>query len=388
MIKLARRMERLGAEGFSSVQGRAAQLRAQGRPLVEFHVGEPDFDTPAVIIDSAVSALRGGATRYAPAAGHLALREAVAADVQRSRCVVVGPEQVVIAPGAKPMIYFALLALCEAGDEVICPDPGYPIYSSLAAFVGAKPVLLPLRLDGRFSIDLDRLRSMVTPRTRLIVLNSPSNPTGGVLERAALEAVAELAIQHDLWVLSDEIYSDIVFEGQFESILSLPGMAERTVVVGGFSKTYAMTGWRLGYGVMPAELARHLSNLMLNTLSATTTFVQMAGVTALHTGQPAVDAMLATLRLRRERMVAGLNQLPGVECLMPSGAFYAFPRFNGVNLKSAAVSRHLLDTVGVVTYPGSAFGDCGEGFIRFSFACSEATIDHGLALVDQALRLL
>lgn len=387
-MRLAERIDRLGGGGMGDVLAQVGRLKAQGKQIISLHAGEPDFDTPSEIIETAIAALKSGQTHYSPASGIPILRQAIAAEVSKTRHVPVDPEQVVVVPGAKPMIYFTILALCQPGDEVICPDPAYPFYASLARFVGAKVVSLPMTMETGFSFDVDHLQNLITPHTRLVVLNSPSNPTGGVLGRSDLEAVAEAILTHDVFVLSDEIYSRIVYGGDFESIASIPEMAERTIIVDGYSKTYAMTGWRLGYGVMPRELAPHISNLILSTLSCTAAFTQSAGVEALRGSQETVHRMVETFRRRRDRMVEGINRIPGFVCLEPKGAFYAFPRVDGVGMSSLQLTQYLLTEAGVATYPGSAFGSYGEGFLRLSFACSEEDIDEGLRRIAEALSKL
>ncbi len=384
-MRFATRLQRLGAEGFDAVLTQVARRRAAGQEVLALHAGEPDFASPRHVVRAAAERLRAGDTHYAPTAGLPALREAVANEVAKTRNIPVSPEQVVIVPGAKPMIYFALLALCEDGDEVIYPDPSYPIYESLIRFVGATPVPLQVTIESGFAFDVDRLRALVTPRTRMIVLNSPSNPTGGVLPMPVLEGVARVCEEHDIVVLSDEIYSRIVYDGDAPSIASVSGMAERTVIVDGFSKTYAMTGWRLGYGVMAVPLARQVGRLILSTLSATATFIQPAGIEALRGSQDDVDAMVAAFRRRRDLMVAGLNEIPGFRCLKPQGAFYAFPQVASLGVPSTAMAEVLLNESGVATYPGRAFGPGGEGFIRLSFAASERVIAEGLRRIRDAV---
>jgi aspartate aminotransferase len=388
-MRLADRMACLGGEGMGSMLAQVARLKAEGRRIIPLHAGEPDFDTPGEIVESAVQALRRGETHYAPAAGLPNLRKAIAEHIAESRSISVEPDQVVVTPGAKPMIYYTILALCQSGDEVICPDPSYPFYAAIARFVGAKAVSIPMTMERGFRLDTDSLGELITDRTRLIVLNSPSNPTGGVLHRADLEAIAELVQERDIFVLSDEIYSRIIYDGaHFESIVSVPGMADRTVIIDGHSKTYAMTGWRLGYGVMPKWLAPPMSQIVLNTVSCSTTFAQIAGTDALTGSQESVNHMVETFQKRRNRIVQGLNQIPGVRCLAPEGAFYAFPKIEGVGMSSRELSDHLLAVAGVATYPGSAFGQQGEGFLRLSFACSEADINEGLSRIGDTLGLL
>jgi aspartate/methionine/tyrosine aminotransferase len=381
-------MARLGGAGMGDILAMVAERRAHGRTAIPLHAGEPDFDTPNEIVESAVSALRKGHTHYSPASGLPGVKGAIAEHVSETRGIPVDPEQVVVVPGAKPMIYYAILALCQAGDEVICPDPSYPFYASVANFVGAKVVSLPLTMETGFGFDPDLLKSLVTVNTRLIVLNSPSNPTGGVLCRSDLQTIADLALHRNLWVLSDEIYSHIIYDAPHESIASLPGMADRTILVDGHSKTYSMTGWRLGYGVMPQQLATEISKLVLNTVSCTATFTQLAGAEALRGSGEAVSDMVATFRRRRDRIVSKLNRLPGVACLKPKGAFYVFPKIDVDTMTSRELSLYLLTSAGVATYPGSAFGNQGEGFVRLSFACSEAEIDEGIDRIAAALEKL
>jgi aspartate/methionine/tyrosine aminotransferase len=370
------------------ILAQVAELRAQGRTVIPLHAGEPDFDTPDEIVESAVSALKAGHTHYSPASGLPALREAIAEHVSTSRHVPVDPGQVVVVPGAKPMIYYTILALCQEGDEVICPDPAYPFYASVASFAGAKVVRLPLAKETGFSLDPDLLKSLVTARTRLIALNSPSNPTGGVLSQRDLQVIANVAHENDFFVLSDEIYSHIVYDAQHESIISLPDMADRTILIDGHSKTYSMTGWRLGYGVMPQKLAMEIAKLVLNTISCTATFTQFAGIEALRGAGQAVDHMVAIFRRRRDRMVSKLNRIPGIACLEPKGAFYAFAQVDAGQKASRELSLYLLREAGVATYPGTAFGDQGEGFVRLSFACSEPEIDEGVDRIAAALAKL
>ncbi len=388
-MKLADRMAFLGGDGMGNMLQQVVQLKAAGKKVIPLHAGEPDFDTPGLIVESAIQALRNGETHYVPAAGTAALRKAIAEHISESRHVDVAPDQVIVAPGAKPMIYFAILALCGPGDEVLCPNPAYPFYASISNFVGAKAVSMPLTMDTGFRFNAELLAQLVTDRTRLIVLNSPSNPTGSILQRSDLEAVADIAQRYDAFILSDEIYSRIVYDiEKFESIVSLPGMTERTVLVDGHSKTYAMTGWRLGYGVMPRALAAQITKIALNTISCSATFTQTAGAQAITGPQDDVTRMVARFRQRRDRIVDGLNSIPGVRCLRPDGAFYAFAKIEATDMPSQALSEYLLSHAGVATYPGSAFGEYGEGFLRLSFACSESDIDEGLVRIREALAKL
>lgn len=387
-MRLAERMSRLGTETAFEVLARAKALEAHGREIIHLEIGEPDFDTPAHIKAAAVRALEEGWTHYTPAAGIPALREAIADYIRRTRGIPVGPEHVVVVPGGKPIMFFAILALVEEGDEVIYPNPGFPIYESMIRFVGARPVPLRLRMENEFRVDVEELARLITPRTRMLILNSPANPTGGVLTREDLEAIAELCLKHDLVVLSDEIYSRILYEGEHISIASFPGMLERTIILDGFSKTYAMTGWRLGYGVMPEPLAEAVTRLMINSNSCTAAFTQIAGIAALTGPQDDVDRMVAAFRERREVMVEGLNRIPGFRCLKPKGAFYAFPNIEGTGMSSRELAHYLLEEAGVAVLSGTAFGEYGEGFLRLSFANSIENIQKALERIEKALQRL
>ena len=388
MPAIAERMARLGSEGAFEVLARARALEAQGRRIVHLEIGEPDFETAPNIKAAAKRALDEGYTHYGPSAGLLPAREAVARYVARTRGMDVSAEQVVLTPGAKPILFFTLLAVVDPGDEVLLPDPGFPIYESVVDYLGATPVPLPLVMDREFRFDPAELRRRVTDRTKLIILNSPQNPTGGVLTKADLEAVADIARERDLWVLSDEIYSRLLYEEEHHSIAALPGMAERTVVLDGFSKTYAMTGWRLGYGVAPEVLVPHITRLQTNATSCTASFVQMAGIEALEGPQESVDTMLAEFRRRREVVVDGLNEIDGVTCLSPGGAFYAFPRVEVPGMNSKEVADSLLAEDGAALLAGTAFGAHGEGFLRLSFATSLDELREGLRRIGRGVRRL
>jgi aspartate/methionine/tyrosine aminotransferase len=357
---------------------RGKALEAQGRSIIHLGIGEPDFDTPAFIRKAADRALAEGYTHYGPAAGLPEFRRLIAATWRERRGLTCDAANVVVTPGAKPVLFFAMLALLETGDEVLIPSPAFPTYASAAAFVGARVVPVPLDAARGFDLDLGALRQRLSARSRMLVLNSPHNPTGAVLPRATLEGVAALAREHDLIVLSDEIYAGMVYEGESPSIATLPGMAERTVVVDGFSKTYAMTGWRLGFGIMPEPLARHMAALMNNSNSCTATFVQKAGEAALTGPQEEVAQMVAEFRARREIVIAGLNAIPGVSCERPPGSFYAFPRVASNGLTSVAVADRLLEEAGVVALPGTGFGAEGEGHLRLSYANSQDNLREGL----------
>ena len=384
-MKINQAMDRLGTETAFEVLQRARELEAQGRDIVHLEIGEPDFDTPPNIIEAAVRALREGHTHYSPSPGIPLLRQAVADHVAATRGVEASPDQVVITPGAKPVMFFAILALVEPGDEVIVPDPGFPIYESMVRFVGGVPVPAALREENAFRMDPTEVREKSSNRTVMMILNSPHNPTGGILERSDLEALAQVALERDMWVLSDEIYGRILYEGQHASILSLPGMPERTILLDGFSKAYAMTGWRLGYGVMPEPLAIHMARLMTNSNSCTATFTQWAGVEALRGPQSAVDEMVSAFRRRREAVVSGLNRMPDLSCAMPQGAFYAFPRITGTGMDDQKFADYLLQEAGVAVLAGRSFGAGGRGYVRISYATSVARIQEGLRRIEAAL---
>jgi aspartate/methionine/tyrosine aminotransferase len=387
-MKLATRMNRLGTETAFEVLVRARALEAKGIDVVHLEIGEPDFDTPANIIDAGCDALRSGWTHYGPAAGLPELRHAIASYVNRTRGTSFTPNEVVVTPGGKPIMFFVILALLEAGDEAIYPDPGFPIYGSMINFVGAKPVPIPLREEREFRIDVDELERLITPRTRLLIINSPANPTSGVLERSDLERIAQLAVEHDLIVLSDEIYSEILYEGEHISIATMPGMRERTIVLDGFSKTYAMTGWRLGYGLMPEDLAAEIGKLMVNSVSCTSVAVQRAGIEALEGRQDDVRAMVAAFRRRRDLMAAGLNAIDGITVLEPKGAFYVFPNISRLGMTSKEFADRLLEEHGVAALAGTSFGAHGEGYLRLSYANSEENLAKALDRIAAAAQTL
>ncbi|MBU6422451.1 MAG: pyridoxal phosphate-dependent aminotransferase [Chloroflexota bacterium] len=384
MRPLASRMSRLGTETAFEVLAKARALEATGRDVVHLEIGEPDFDTPPSIVAAAVAALERGETHYTPSAGVVELREAIARNVTERRGVAVDPSQVIVAPGAKPIMFYALLALLEDGDEAIYPDPGFPIYSSMIDFAGARGIPWPLRERNAFDLDPDELRSLVTPRTKVVILNSPHNPTGAVLSPATIRAIADVARERDLWVLSDEIYADILYEGEHRSILREAEMPERSILLDGFSKTFAMTGWRLGFGVFPAPLVQPVTKLVTNSVSCTATFTQRAGVVALETRPPEVEAMVREFRARRDTIVAGLNAVPGITCTMPRGAFYAFPNITGLGLgRSAEVADRFLYEAGVAVLAGTSFGRAGEGYLRLSYANSLANIRSAVARIAE-----
>ncbi len=367
-MKLAERMSRLGTETAFDVLVRARALEARGRKIIHLEIGEPDFATPSHIVEAAKRALDEGWTHYGPSQGYPDLREAVAEHVSRTRNICVGPENVTIVPGGKPIIFFPMLALLEPGDEVLYPNPGFPIYESMIRFLGAVPVPIRLVEERGFALDLDQLRDSLSDRTRLLILNSPHNPTGSVLSREDLETVAEIVRDRDLMILSDEIYSQICYDAAPFSIASLPGMPEKTIILDGFSKTYAMTGWRIGYGVMPAWLAAAVTRLMVNSNSCTASFTQRAALAALMGPQDDVHRMVAEFRRRRDAFCDGLNSLPGFRCARPQGAFYAFPNVKATGFNSDELAERLLNEAGVACLSGTAFGACGEGYLRFSYA--------------------
>jgi aspartate aminotransferase len=377
-MKLAERMARLGTESAFDVLARARALEAEGRDVVHLEIGEPDFDTPPHIVEAATAALRAGHTHYGPALGLPDLRDAIAEYVSNTRGIDVGRDQVCVSPGGKPIMFWTILALCQEGDEVICPNPSYPIYESMANFVGATVVPLPLLEERDFTFDPEVLGGLLSERTKLVVLNSPANPTGGFLEKTDFEAVARILAGHDCVVLSDEIYSRLLYGGEHYSIACEPGMRDRTVILDGFSKTYAMTGWRLGYGVFPRALIPEIDRLAVNSVSCTAAFTQVAGVAALRGPQDAVEAMVAEFKRRRDLVVAGLNAIPGISCREPLGAFYAFPNVSGLGLSSKALADRLLDEAGVAVLAGTAFGAYGEGYLRISYANSIPNLEKAL----------
>jgi aspartate aminotransferase len=384
-VKLAEAMSRLGTETAFEVLARARAREAQGQEIIHLEIGEPDFDTPSNIIEAAGTALMEGATHYCPSAGIPELRQAIAEYTAETRGVKVTPEQVVVTPGAKPIMFFAILALAEKGDEVLYPNPGFPIYESMINFVGAKPVPLALEESRGFRFDVAELREKVTSRTRLIIINTPQNPTGGVLTREDLQEIADVAREHDLVVLSDEVYERILYEGEHVSFLSMPDVQDRTILLNGFSKTYAMTGWRLGYGVMPEELAVHITRLMTNSNSCTATFTQWAGVEALEGPQDASYKMVEEFRRRRDAFVPGLNAIEGMRCALPKGAFYAFPNVEGTGMTDKDFANYLMERAGVAVLSGSSFGEYGRGFIRVSYANSIENLEKALAKIADAV---
>src|SRR5687767_10956590 len=371
MRPLARRMGRLGTETAFEVLARARALEAKGRSIIHLEIGEPDFDSPRSVVAAGVASIERGETHYTPSAGIPELRESCANYLNRARGLQVEPGQIIVTPGAKPIMFYAILALLESGDEAIYPDPGFPIYASMISFAGGTGVPLPLREDNDFVPDLDELRRLITPRTKLLILNSPHNPTGGVLSPESIREIAKIAREHDLWVLSDEIYAEIIYEGEHRSIAAEEGMAERTILLDGFSKTFAMTGWRLGYGAFPKPLVDPVTKLVTNSVSCTAMFTQRAGIVAMSQRPPEVAEMVKAFRKRRDAIVAGLNKIEGITCRTPAGAFYVFPNITGLNAGDAAsVAGRVLQEAGVACLAGTAFGAIGEGHLRLSYANS------------------
>ena len=385
-LQLARRMSRLGTETAFEVLNKARALERQGKSIIHLEIGEPDFDTPANVVEAAVDALHKGWTHYGPSAGLPELRQTIAEYVSRTRSVKVTPEEVVVVPGGKPIIFFTILALIDEGDEVIYPNPGFPIYESMIHYVGGKAVPIHLREDRDFSLDVGELAALINDRTKLIILNSPHNPTGGVMQRRDVEQVAGIIGDRNILVLSDEIYSRLLFEGEHFSIMSVPGMQERTVLLDGFSKTYAMTGWRMGYGVMRPDLAAHITRLMTNSNSCTASFTQIAGIEALRGDQSSVDHMCGEFKRRRDVFVAGLNKIKGFSCRLPKGAFYVFPNITRTGWKSKPLADALLEQAGVAALSGTAFGGFGEGYLRFSVANSLENLQQALERIDEWTR--
>ena len=382
-MKIAERMNRLGTETAFEVLARAKALEAQGRDIIHLQIGEPDFDTPSNIVEAGAEALRNGYTHYGPSPGLPELREAIAAEVAGTRGIKVGVDNVVVTSGAKPIMFYTMLALMDEGDEALYPNPGFPIYESMINFVGGVPVPIKLLSERDFAIDVDEVAASITPKTTLMVLNSPNNPCGSVVERETIRQLAELAVEHDLWVLSDEIYIRLLFEGEHHSIASFPGLAERTIILDGFSKTYAMTGWRIGYGVMPEQLVPHFSKLNTNSVSCTPSAIQVAGVEALQGPQEKTYEFRDEFKARRDVFVGGLNEIPGVRCPMPKGAFYAFPNIDGTGMTSRRFADDLLQDYGVASLAGESFGQYGSGCVRFSFANSIENLSRALERIAE-----
>jgi aspartate aminotransferase len=382
-LRLASRMSRLGTETAFEVLNKARALERQGKDIVHLEIGEPDFDTPANIVEAAVDALHKGWTHYGPSAGLPDLRQVIAEEISRTRLVDVTSDEVVVVPGGKPIIFYSLLALVDVGDEVIYPNPGFPIYESMINYAGARAVPIRLREERDFGLDVNELASLINDNTRLIILNSPQNPTGGVLSKRDIHDIADAIGDRNIMVLSDEIYSRLLFEGEHYSIMSVPGFKERTILLDGFSKTWAMTGWRMGYGVMRPDLAAQITRLMTNSNSCTASFTQVAGIEAIRGDQSSVDRMRAEFQRRRDAFVGGLNQIKGFSCRLPKGAFYVFPNVQKTGWKSKKLADALLEEAGIACLSGTAFGDYGEGYLRFSVANSLENLNKALSRVRQ-----
>lgn len=385
-IPFAERMSRLGTEGAFEVLARAKRLEAQGKDIIHLEIGEPDFPTAPHIVEAGIQALREGWTHYGPSAGIAELREAVAEDAGRRRGIRVDPSEVIITPGAKPVFFFAVLAVVGPEDEVLYPDPGFPIYESMIRFAGARPMPYALREENDFDVAASAILEKLSPRTRMVILNSPQNPSGGVMAPAELRTLAAELSRRDLFIFSDEIYSRLIFEGSPSSIAQFEGARERTIILDGFSKSYAMTGWRLGYGIMNPALVEKMTRLMINSNSCTATFTQRAGIAALRGDQTCVDRMVEEFRRRRAVIVDGLNRIPGFHCRRASGAFYAFPNIRATGIKSRDLAEALLREAGVACLPGTAFGAGGEGYLRFSFANSVENITKAMERIDGWIR--
>ncbi len=381
-LRLAQRMSRLGTETAFEVLVKARALEKQGKDIVHLEIGEPDFDTPANIVEAAVDALHKGYTHYGPSAGLPDLRQAIADEVSATRGIKVTPEEVVVVPGGKPIIFFTILALADEGDEVIYPNPGFPIYESMINFVGAKAVPVKLREERDFRLDVNELADKITDKTKLIIINSPQNPTGGMLEKQDIQDLAKAIGDRDIMVMSDEIYSRLIFEGKHHSISKEPDMQERTIILDGFSKTYAMTGWRMGYGVMRADLAQHIARLMTNSNSCTASFTQVAGIEAIKGDQSSVDKMNQEFIKRRDYFAERINTIKGFSCKVPKGAFYMFPNITKTGWPSKKLADALLEEAGVAALSGTAFGAYGEGYLRFSIANSIENIKKALDRVE------
>jgi len=384
-MQYTERVSRLESEGAFIVLARAKQMECEGRSVIHLQIGEPDFDTPKNICDVGIKAIRDGYTHYAPSGGIPEARDVAAEYISKARNIKLSPEQVIIMPGCKPLIFGAMVALINEGDEVIVPNPGYPTYRSVTKFLGAKPVPVKLREENDFRFLVDDLNALVTPKTRMIILNSPENPSGGMLTWEDFEAIYETAVKHDLWVLSDEIYSRIIYDVEFKSIASIPGAMERTIIIDGLSKTFAMTGWRLGYAAMPKKLAEYMFTLAVNNFSSTATFTQHAMIEALTGPQDEIDRMVAEFRRRRDVIVAGLNEIDGISCLKPEGAFYVFPNITKTGMNSNEFADTMLEQAGVACLSGTAFGEYGEGYVRFSYANSVKNIKEALSRIRRTL---
>ena len=388
MEKFSKRVQSLMPEGAYFVLEKAKRLETKGKKIIHLEIGQPDFPTFENISTAGIQAIQNGHTRYTPSAGRIDLRQAIAEDAGGRRNVILTYNQVVVGPGAKPALFFPTLALIEPGDEVIYPDPGFPTYKAMIEVAGGTPVPVPLSEQLDFSIDINLLEEKISNNTRLIILNSPSNPTGGVISQNTLEYIAEKAIEHDFWVLSDEIYSRLVYEDEAPSIISLPGMEARTIICDGFSKTYSMTGWRLGYGIMPTTLAERVSLLLTHSVGSTADFTQVAGIEAIQGDQIQVEKVVEMYRERRDVLVQGLNNIPGISCRNPKGAFYVFPNVSSFGRPSAEIADYILEYAGVALLPGTSFGDFGEGYLRLCFANSMDNLKEAIEKISAAMEKL
>lgn len=384
-LKVAKRMGNLGTETAFEVLAKAKKLEAEGKHIIHLEIGEPDFPTPDNISQAAIKSIQAGDTHYTPSNGILPLRESIARYMSRTRGLEFHPDEVVMTPGGKPIMFYAIIALVDEGDEVIYPNPGFPIYESMIKFMGGKPVPIPLKEDKGFAFDPEDLRKLITPKTKLLIMNTPQNPTGGILKKEAIEKIAEIIKDKDIWILSDEIYSRLIFTGDHFSITQVPGFKDRTIILDGFSKYYAMTGWRAGFGVMSKELAPMISRLMTNSNSCTNAFVQKGCIEALEGPQDSVDQMKAEFLARRDIIVDGLNSIPGFSCIVPDGAFYAFPNITKTGYNSRDLNDHLLYKGNVAALSGTAFGEYGEGYLRFSYANSRENIKEAIKRIKSVL---
>ncbi|MGI6449722.1 MAG: pyridoxal phosphate-dependent aminotransferase [Desulfitobacteriia bacterium] len=387
-ITLAKRMTKLGSETAFEMLAKAKSLEAQGREIIHLEIGEPDFPTPANVIEKGREAMLAGMTKYTPSPGLIEARQVIADYIGRTRGYTVDPEEVVMTAGGKPIMFYSILAVVDPGDEVIYPNPGFPIYESVINFAGGIPVPIPLREENDFRMDIEELKSLITPKTKMLIINSPQNPTGGMLTREDLEKLADILAEREITILSDEIYENIAYEGRPFSITSLPGMRERTIILNGFSKTYAMTGWRAGYGVMPKEIAQHITKLVTNSTSCLAGFTQMACIEALTGPQAEVKNRVDQFKLRRDRIVEGLNSIKGITCRKPHGAFYVFPNIKAFGISSKEMADYLLYNAGVATLNGSSFGIYGEGYLRLSYANSLENIEKAVVRIQEALAKL
>ncbi len=384
-FKYAKRMSNLGTETAFEVLAKAKKLEAEGKHIIHLEIGEPDFDTPDNICQAAIKSIQAGDTHYTPSAGILPLRESIAKYMTRTRGVNFDADEVVMMPGGKPVMFYSIIALVDEGDEVIYPNPGFPIYESMIKFMGGKPVPIPLKEDKGFAFDPEDLRKLITNKTKLLIVNTPQNPTGGILKKEDIIKIADIIKDKDIWILSDEIYSRLIFTGEHFSITQIPGFKDRTIILDGFSKYYAMTGWRAGFGVMNKEIAPMIAKLVTNSASCTNTFVQKGCIEALEGPQESVDKMKAEFLARRDIIVDGLNSIPGFSCIVPDGAFYAFPNITKTGYKSRDLNDHLLYKANVAALSGTAFGEYGEGYLRFSYANSRENIKEAIKRIKGVL---